>query len=784
MFWFHTKRSDRRTGQNGLMPSLVDRLYPYRRPVIAAIHIILTTVAYVLAFLIRFDFRLPASEWMNLVQSLPLILLIRVLIFSWFRLHEGIWRYVSIQDGVLILKAVTLSSLIFSVAILTFFRQGFPRSILLLDWVLCLVLVGGIRVSLRVLRESSRQYPQAGAKRALIVGAGDAGDMLLREIGRNATMPYEIVGFVDDEPRKRGMRIHGVEVLGTVDELPKLCRVQRVQEALIAIPSANGAQMRRITQACRAAEVEFKTIPGLGELLENPSAVPKVRRVDISDLLRREPIRIDHTEVEEFVQGKRILITGAGGSIGSELCRQVSRFEPGNLVLLDRAENTLFFVELEIREKFPELVVQAVIADVTDENRIRTVFQRHKPQVVFHAAAHKHVPLMELNKAEAVKNNVLGTMVVSNAAWRCGVEDLVFISTDKAVRPSSIMGATKRLAEMYVQALSARTQTRFTTVRFGNVLGSDGSVLQVFQRQIESGGPITITHPDMKRYFMTIPEACQLVLQAATQGMGGKIFVLNMGDPVSIVDLAKDLIVLAGLDPERDIEFKFTGPRPGEKIFEELLGSETRILPTSHEKIMIAQTDPIEYEVLETNILDLVKSLDGEDEEVLIGRMMSLVPDYTPADEVEAADPAREARILLIEDDPYTRATLRRILEGSYEVSEVESGNNVSQQVKEWGPDLVILDFHLPQARVRRMCAKIKQGNGKVNLPIIVLTESADSANLEQVLALGADDRVYRPIQVDILEKRVRDLLNGNGPNSRMKAATEQRTTGPLLNEQ
>ncbi len=517
------------------------------------------------------------------------------------------------------------------------------------------------------------------------------------------------------------------------------------------------------------AGVDFKTIPSLGELLENPFVLPKVRRVDISDLLRRDPVRIDHTEVEKFVRGKAVLITGAGGSIGSELCRQVARFEPGSLVLLDRAENTLFFVELEIREEFPELAVQPVMADVTDENRIRTVFQRHKPQVVFHAAAHKHVPLMELNKAEAVKNNVRGTIVVADAAWRCGVENLVFISTDKAVRPSSIMGATKRLAEMYVQALGTRTQTRFTTVRFGNVLGSDGSVLQVFQRQIEAGGPITITHPDMKRYFMTIPEACQLVLQAATQGTGGEIFVLDMGDPVSIVELAKDLIVLAGLDPEKDIEIKFTGPRPGEKIFEELLGSEARILPTSHEKIMIAQTNPIEYEVLEANIRDLVKTLDAEDEEVLIGRMMSLVPDYLPADEIEPAGAARESRILLIEDDPYTRATLRRILEGTYQVSEVETGRGAPPRVTEWGPDLVILDFHLPQTRVRRLCARIKQGNGKPNLPIILLTESADSASLEQVLALGADDRVYKPIQVDILEKRIKNLLNGNGPNSRMK---------------
>jgi FlaA1/EpsC-like NDP-sugar epimerase len=757
---------------------VIRTILKYRRVFVIGAHLFLIVAASYLAFWLRFDGRILSAELSLWLGMVPWLVATRGIAFIPLRLYEGLWRYTGIWDLRNIIAGVSASTVVFYMLV----RWGFgitryPRSVFVIDSLLLVFFMGGIRLGMRSFRESSRRYRHRPERRALIVGAGDAGDMLVREIGRNLTMPYEVVGFVDDEPRKRGMRIHGVEVLGTVDELSELCRAQRIQEVLIAIPSANGAQMRRISQACRAAGVEFKTIPSLGELLENPSAVPKVRRVDICDLLRREPVRIDHSEVEKFVRGKGVLITGAGGSIGSELCRQVARFEPGSLVLLDRAENTLFFVELEIREKFPELVLQPVIADVTDEKRIRTVFKRHKPQVVFHAAAHKHVPLMELNKAEAVKNNVLGTMVVADSGWRCGVEDLVFISTDKAVRPSSIMGATKRLAEMYVQALSSRTQTRITTVRFGNVLGSDGSVLQVFQRQIEAGGPITITHPDMKRYFMTIPEACQLVLQAATQGKGGEIFVLDMGNPVSIVDLAKDLIVLAGLDPERDVEIKFTGPRPGEKLFEELLGSGARILPTSHEKIMIAQSVPIEYEVLETNILDLVKSLGGEDDEVLIARMMSLVPDYLPADEVDPTGAARESRILLIEDDPCTRATLRRILEGAYEVSELDNGHRVLQQVKEQKPDLVILDFHLPQARVRRMCAKIKQGNGKLNLPIILLTESADSASLEQVLALGADDRVYRPIRVDILEKRIKNLLNGNGPNNRVKG--KRQDNGP-----
>lgn len=727
------------------------------------LHASLVALGYWLAYLLRFEYPLSPADWRQFLLTLPLILIVRLTCFAWLHLYEGLWRYVSMRDILAILKAVTLSSVVFAVAVLGLINPNFPWPIFPIDWGVCLMLVGGTRLALRAAWEWRARSRNGGERRALIIGAGDAGELLIREIGRNPGLNYHIVGFVDDDPSKQGRRIHAIEVVGTIDQLPDLCLSREVQELLIAIPSATGAEMRRIIGACRAARVEYRTVPSLAELMEGPLTVSKVRRVDISDLLRREPVEIDQANVESFVQGKRVLVTGAGGSIGSELCRQLARFGPEKIVLVERAENNLFFVEMELREKFPELPLCPVIGDVTDERRMATIFGEHKPQVVFHAAAHKHVPLMEQNKGEAVKNNVLGTMVVANAAERIGVEDFVLISTDKAVRPSSVMGATKRLTEMYVQALNAQAKTRFLTVRFGNVLGSEGSVLQVFQRQIEAGGPLTITHPDMRRYFMTIPEACQLVLQAATQGEGGQIFVLDMGEPVRIVDLARDLIVLSGLDPERDIEIKFTEPRPGEKLFEELLNPETRILPTAHEKILVVETDPLEYGSLHVGILELLKYAEAGEEPLLLAKLRALVPDYENGVASGPRQTEKAYRILLVEDDPYTRTTLKRILESRYQVFEAASRHEANQRLGECVPDLVILDFHLPRTNVRRLCTQLKQAKGDRALPILVLVDSADSVSLADVLTLGVDDRVYKPIPVNILESRVESLLKQHG---------------------
>jgi FlaA1/EpsC-like NDP-sugar epimerase len=493
--------------------------------------------------------------------------------------------------------------------------------------------------------------------------------------------------------------------------------------------------------------------------MEDGVALSRVRPVQVADLLRRAPIRIDRANVEDFIRGKRILVTGAGGSIGSELCRQLAAFAPAMIVMLDRAENGLFFVEMTLRDRHPALLLVSVIADITDESLIEAVFQEYKPQVAFHAAAHKHVPLMESNQAEAVKNNVLGTVTVANAACRAGVEDFVMISTDKAVRPSSVMGATKRVAEMFVQALSSRIETRFMTVRFGNVLGSEGSVLQVFQRQIEAGGPVTVTHPDMMRYFMTIPEACQLVLQAATQGEGGEIFLLDMGEPVRIVDLARDLITLMGLEPDKDIEVKFTGVRPGEKMFEELLNAETRVVPTKHKKIVVVETTPVDYDQLEAGIQELVGDAKAGRKEALVPRLKTLVPEYRGNGEFAAAPFGTRGRILLAAPDAYTRSTLRRILENGYELAEAESRRQLMDRLHAYAPHLVILDAALANVSVRRLCARIKNQNGNPPPSIILLTESAEAASLDQVRALGADDRLYRPIPVSVVEKRVRGLL-------------------------
>jgi FlaA1/EpsC-like NDP-sugar epimerase len=738
--------------------NFVERILPRRRPVIVGFHAILIVLAYLLAYLIRFEFDMPAGAWHEFFVTLPFLLGLRLAIFAWYHLYGGLWRYVSVWDMVTIVKAVTIGSLAIAGSVLMFFREGFPRSILLLDWLLCIAFVGGVRLGVRVFRESSRSY-KAGTRRVLIVGAGDAGEMLVREIQRNPTLDYNVVGFVDDGPEKQGRRIHDIEVVGTIDRLSALCQAHQVREVLIAIPSASGDEMRRIIHACRSAKVDFKTLPGVGEMMGAGAALKQVRRVQMQDLLRREPVRIDRAEIEAFIRRKRVLVTGAGGSIGSELCRQLASFEPEALVLLDRAENSLFFIEMELRDKYPKLALLPVVADVTDEKRIGAIFKECRPQVLFHAAAHKHVPLMEANKTEAAKNNVLGTMTVANAAWRAGVEDFVMISTDKAVRPSSVMGATKRLAEMFVQSLNTRIETRFMTVRFGNVLGSEGSVLQIFQRQIEAGGPVTVTHPDMTRYFMTIPEACQLVLQTVTQGKGGEIFLLDMGSPIRIVDLAKDLITLMGLDPEKDIGIKFTGTRPGEKIFEELINPEARIAKTSHEKIMVVETTPVEFEILQTGIRELLVHARAGDEGKLMTTLKALVPDYQNGKTPQETPPEQKARILLAGGDSYTRMTLKHILESGYQVFEVESGRQVVSRAKECAPHLVILDYHLRGASIRRLCEKMKGENGSEPPRILILAESAEAVSLEDVRVLGADDRLYKPIPVDILEKRVRRLL-------------------------
>ncbi|MGA2112018.1 MAG: nucleoside-diphosphate sugar epimerase/dehydratase [Anaerolineales bacterium] len=520
-------------------------------------------------------------------------LLIKPLVFWAMGLYRRYWAYASVNEMVLIFTTVTLSSVILGVWIYIDVWLGWqtvPRSIPIIDWLVTLFLVGGVRLSVRLgseLEQGRRRIPgSALERRVLVVGAGDAGSLVVREMLRNPDLHLQPVGFLDDDPAKLHQRIHGVAVLGSIQELAAVSAEEVVDEVVIAMPSAPGEVFRRVTDACRLARLPFRTMPGIYELVGGRFSASRLRGVEVGDLLRREPAATSDQAVGLALGGRRVLVTGAGGSIGLELCRQVARWGPSDVVLLGHGENSIFDGLLDLGEAFPSLPLHPVIADIRDLGRVRAVFQKQRPQVVFHAAAHKHVPLMEANPEDALSNNVLGTRNLVEAALEADVERLVLISSDKAIHPASIMGATKRLAEMIVRDAAGRSGRPYVSVRFGNVLGSRGSVVPIFRHQINRGGPITITHPDMKRYFMTIPEAVHLVLQAASLGEGGEIFILKMGEPVRIVSLAEDLIRLSGLEPGKDIQIVFTGVRPGEKLGEQLWEDNTVLEPTSHPDIL------------------------------------------------------------------------------------------------------------------------------------------------------------------------------------------------------
>jgi len=467
-----------------------------------------------------------------------------------------------------------------------------------------------------------------GLKRFLIVGAGDAGEALLREIMRMRFEQYDVVGFIDDDLAKQGFNIHGISVLGTVEQLAQICQKEKIDEIAIAMPSATHKELRRVVQICQGTKIRFRTVPSITDIASGRFKVSEIRDVDIDDLLGRDVVQLELDMIERFLKDKVILVTGAGGSIGSEMCRQVCNFGPKQLLLIEQAENPLFYIERELRDSFPDVATEALVCNITNRARVEQVFEKYRPEVVIHAAAHKHVPLMETNPGEAVKNNIVGTRNVADAADAYGAGDFVMISTDKAVNPTSIMGSSKRVAEMYIQDLNNTSKTHFVTVRFGNVLGSEGSVVPIFNKQIAAGGPVTITHPEMKRYFMTIPEASQLVLQAATMGQGGEIFVLDMGEPVRIVDLAKELITLSGFRPGEDIEMVFTGLRPGEKLFEELSIAGEDMLATRHPKIAAWKNIPKDRQTLRAEIDKLIAIADSQDYDKIVESIKQLIPEY------------------------------------------------------------------------------------------------------------------------------------------------------------
>ena len=566
--------------------------------------IFLTLVSVLLSYMVRLELiAIFPTYQSSLLWMLGAAVLIKPLVYFFFGIYSHIWRYASTRELILILSAVSTATILLTGTMIGLFAAGqffgFPRSVLIIDWLISMAFVGGTRFIFRILAETSSSaadralIPLRRKKWVLVIGAGDAGAMVVREMLKNPQINMEPIGFLDDDPTKQDSKIHGVPVLAPLEKIDHILEKHHVDEVVVAIPSASGQVVRTVTEVCRRRNIAFRTMPGIYELLGGAVSVSRLREVEISDLLRREPVRMETEALGEVLEDRVVMVTGAGGSIGRELCRQVAQVYPRRLIILGHGENSIFSVFLDLKESFPSLELVPLIADVRDLPRLEVIFKRWKPEVIFHTAAHKHVPLMETNIEEAITNNVIGTDNLVRVALANDVQRLVMISTDKAIRPVSVMGATKRLAEMLVLDAAHRNQRAFTVVRFGNVLGSRGSVVPRFKRQIASGGPVTVTHPDMKRYFMTIPEAVHLVLQASAMSLGGENYILDMGQPVRIVDLAEDLIRLSGLEPGKDIEIVFTGIRPGEKLTEDLWDTGFAYSPTAHPDIHQVESEEV-----------------------------------------------------------------------------------------------------------------------------------------------------------------------------------------------
>jgi FlaA1/EpsC-like NDP-sugar epimerase len=578
---------------------MLAQFYNRRFYFILAADLVIFATAFVGAYLLRFDFTLEPFCRGQILRLLPFLLPGKILIFFLLGMYRGMWRYTSLNDLWRLVQASLLAMLFYISATLYIHgSHGIPRSVFLLDAMLTFLLCGGLRMSIRLFyaaTHSQRLLPSIFSKvnnlrppkkSVIIIGAGGAGEKMLREIHDNPGLNYRLLGFLDDDRTKWGRSLQGVRVYSGVEMLPEIIEREQVDEVLIAIPSATGPQMRRISEICKNCEVRYRTLPDLGGIIDGRVSIKNLRDVKYEDLLRRPPVNLDTAEISRYLQNKRVMVTGAGGSIGSELCRQITRFEPSDLIMVEASEANLYGIQMELQHELNFHRYRCILSRVQNRALMDYIFSLYQPQLIFHAAAYKHVPMLEQNPWKAITNNVMGSQVVMNLAIKYQAERFVLVSTDKAVRPTSVMGASKRLTELMVQALHGNG-TRFMAVRFGNVIGSSGSVLPLFRRQLEQGGPITVTHPEVTRYFMTIPEAAQLILQAGGLGEGGEIFILEMGTPVKIAQMAEELILLSGKEPGKDVEIIFTGLREGEKLYEELITQGEDIITTRHEKILV-----------------------------------------------------------------------------------------------------------------------------------------------------------------------------------------------------
>ena len=594
------------------------------------------SIAVFSAYLLRFDFIIKIDYFKYIPYVIFMHTFLILVIFSRLKLYKRVWQYASVGELISIIKGVTLTEVLFFMVHFFILQQRYtefivPRSIYLIAWALIILGIGGSRFVWRIYRDSYLKI-QPYHKRALIIGAGDAGALIAKELKHSPNTALYPVAFVDDDPAKQSLEVLGLPIVGMREDIPNIVKDYHIDEIIIAMPSAEKSVISEVINLCKTTKANIKILPRVSDIVHGKISLNMIREVNVEDLLGREPVEVDLSGITDYMKNQVVLVTGAGGSIGSELTRQIAPFSPKRILLLGHGENSIYDIELELKNHYPELEIDTLIADVQDRKRLKVLFEECKPNVVFHAAAHKHVPLMERNPMEAVKNNVFGTKNVAECADQHGVSHFVMISTDKAVNPTSVMGTTKRIAEMIVQNISRQSKTKFVAVRFGNVLGSRGSVIPVFKEQIKRGGPVTVTHPDMVRYFMTIPEAVQLVIQAGALAEGGEIFILDMGKPVKIVDLARDLIRLSGFEPEKDIDIVFSGIRPGEKLFEEILTDEEGMKATKHDRIFIGK--PIEMSDEEfASLLDQLEQIIYKQDqppppEEIKNMLLRIVPSY------------------------------------------------------------------------------------------------------------------------------------------------------------
>lgn len=733
--------------------------------------------ANLLAFMFRFDWALPEKEVQHLFYGLPIVCAAYLLSFLALRTHKSIWRFAGIEDLWQIIKASALGGGLHGFALVLLGWHGYPRSVLVLTAFLTVLLAGGARLLARLRAERQATAPSStnGRRKVVIIGAGETGELIAREILGNPLLDYNLIGFVDDNPQKHGATIHGRPVLGAIEGLSDFAKTYTIDEAIIAISTANGNVMRRIGSMCARAGLPFKTLPSFTQLMRGDGKLRYLRKVNVDDLLGREPVSVNREAIASCLRGKRVMVTGAGGSIGAELCRQVISYGVQSLIMVERAENALHDISLEIKDRCADVAVTTALADIKHIPRMSELFERTRPQVIFHAAAYKHVPILEGHPAEAVMNNVVGTKRLIDLVRRFAAETFVFISTDKAVNPGNLMGATKKMCEMYITALSNAADlfpsetgsTQFRVVRFGNVLGSAGSVVPLFQRQVENGGSISITDPSVTRFFMTIPEAVGLVLESTTLEKKGDVFILNMGDPVKITELARDLVVSLGLSPT-EVTQEHVGLRPGEKMHEALWEESEEAVMLGHGRIFAIRQHPKPLFELEACINEMEHLAMSGNFASLLRKVQEVVPSYTPPEAAPLAtlaDGTEQYRVVVVDDNEHLCEMLEEFLavNDMFTVTTAHTAREGFDRIVAEAPHLILLDVKLPDRSGLDLCKQLRAHPVYGRIPIIMITGYGEEIDAIPALQSGADDYLRKPFRLEELLARIEAVLRRAG---------------------